>query len=261
MKTFRVFSFAAVAIVASTLLMACISVEIDRKGVRVGNSQAIRASRHIITRTMENPAAFSKIVVSGVGDVEYVQSTDGTTSVSIIAPDNVMEILEVHSSGGTLTVSTKRGFHIVGLGGNDMEVRATSPSLDAVRISGAGDVSIDKVLSTKDLTVTVSGVGDIEIDDLQCENVEIRVSGAGDVDVERGTAVEASYTVSGVGDIDVDGLRAQRVEARVSGTGDVECYASESINARVSGVGSIVYYGNPGSVEKSRSGIGSIQAR
>ncbi len=255
----KIFLTAGLMAVAASFA-GCIGIEVNGQRANFRN-KIIKASATTATHTLDNPAAFSKIVVSGVGDVEYRQSTDGTSSVSISCPDNLFDIVEVYSEGGTLTVKTKPGYTITGLGDRDIDIRATSPALNAVRVSGAGDISIEGKLNTDAFEVRVSGAGDIDIDNLECRSVEVGVTGAGDVDIERGTAGRAKYTISGAGDIDAGNLRARSVDVRVSGAGDVECYASESISASVSGVGSVFYSGNPAKVDKSKSGIGSIRAR
>jgi hypothetical protein len=248
MKGIKFFPLIAVAALATS----CITVHIDSNMLPWGRTKVVRANRNIVSRTLENPAPFDEINISGMADVEYTQSSDSTTSVEIYAPDNVIDLLEVAIEEGRLSVGTKTGHSIIG---SDVRVRATSPSLRGIGVSGASDISVEGVLTADEFAVGVSGAGDVEIDELICNRLGIGITGAGDVDISRGEAVMAKFTVTGAADINAENLKAKHVEAKVTGAGDIECHATESLSASVSGVGSITYYGNPKTLSTHTSGV------
>ncbi len=222
------------------------------------NARAVRSNGNIVTHTLDNPAEFSKIVASSIVDVEYTQSRDGSTSVSIVCSENLLDVITLRSSGGTLTVGTKNG---ILTNRHELKVYASSPSLDEVRTTSTADVSIEGKLTADDLILKVTSTGDIEADEVVCNVLMASTSSTGDVEIGRGTAARAVYTASSTGDINAKGVKACVVEARSSSIGDIECYASASIEARASSTGDIYYYGNPASVDRRESSIGDIIAK
>jgi len=55
-------------------------------------------------------------------------------------------------------------------------------------------------------------------------------------------------------------LIAQDANVSFQGIGSVQVYASGKLEANVSGMGELSYYGRPKTVNKTVSGIGSVQA-
>lgn len=236
-------------LILTVLLMSCVGV----------SAKVVRASKNIVSRSIESPAAFTSVVLSGIADVEYTQSTDGTTSIEIFAPDNVIDLVEVYSAGGILKVGLRPKITVVG--DAEITVRASSPSLNGVTVSGAGDFETRSVAIEGDMNITVGGAGDVEFDNLACRKLGVSISGAGSVDLERGTAQAAGYVVSGAGEIDADGITAGSVIAKASGAGEISCHATTSIDASASGASKIEVYGRPSQVSQKASGVGKIYIR
>ena len=124
-------------------------------------AQSITPSKKYITKELNNVSNFSSIRVLGSPDVEYRQSSDSKTTVSIYGSDNLVDLLEVSTVNGVLQVNIKKGVKILS-GERRLKVIASSPSLDDVDIKGSADVYLKGTLKGADLNLNITGSGDIE---------------------------------------------------------------------------------------------------
>ncbi len=261
------------------LCTACV-IRIDGKNI-VARTKKIKASNHIVMRPVDNPAPYTKIDASGTANVEYTQSTDRSTTLSITAPDNIIDLLEVYSSNGTLEIRMKPGYYIDG--NSNIVIVTSSPSLNGVDLSGACELSVrgGLQLGDGDMEVDISGVTNVDIDALACGRLKVETSGASDanigqvtcrllaieasgtsdVELGSGSANSAQYSTSGASNITTDKVHAANVMAKSSGASNVSCHACKSLNASTSGASGIDYSGNPASVQRSSSGTSSIRQR
>jgi hypothetical protein len=115
----------------------------------------------------------------------------------------------------------------------------TTPSLDAVALSGAGNIRVSGVKSGR---------------------FAIQLGGAGNVDV-AGAADDLAVDMTGPGNINAKDLPTKSATVTHGGTGNVSVTATEKIAATLTGVGNVTVYGHPKSVSKSVSGVGSIRLR
>ena len=212
-------------------------------------AQTVTPSKKYITKELNNVSNFSSIRVLGSPDVEYRQSSDSKTTVSIYGSDNLVDLLEVSTVNGVLQVNIKKGVKILS-GERRLKVIASSPSLDDVDIKGSADVYLKGTLKGADLNLNITGSGDIEAENLQYTNLSAFVKGSGDINVKNVKATTVKTIVSGSGDISADKLTATNVVATVSGSGDISCYASKQLDAKANGSGDIEYKGNPSIVNK-----------
>lgn len=245
----------------------------------------VKASKNYVTRDIPNFGRFDAIRSEGIVDVDYRQSTDGTTSVKIYGSDNVLEYLEVVNEGGTLVARTRNNLSITGE--SKLKVTVSSPALKKAKCSGASDIDLIGRINTGDLTLEASGAGDIQFDAITCGNLtiqlsgssdlngksltcgafDLRVSGAGDAEINHieagsvkisssgssdveiaGKAADVTISASGAGDINAADLHAETVKATASGASDISCYATKRLDASSSGASGIVYGGNPATV-------------
>ena len=108
--------------------------------------------------------------------------------------------------------------------------------------------------------LALSGSGTIAAEGVDVDALAIALSGSGVVSA-NGRAQQIDVKLNGSGDVQLQDLVAHEVHAKMSGTGCIAVNATESLDASVPGTGSIVYTGNPPSVRKSVSGIGSVSGR
>jgi hypothetical protein len=119
-----------------------------------------------------------------------------------------------------------------------MSVEVTVPSLDGMRLSGTGEVRIDGVRG-KEFMVRMPGSGTL---------------------TANGAVARLDASLGGLGEVDLRSLAADEVVAGLAGSGRILVNASHSLDASVAGVGSILYAGHPGSVTRTITGVGTIQA-
>lgn len=217
---------------------------------------SIKPSKNYITRKYK-VKEFSKIDVSTVGDVFFTQSTDGSTSVQIYGPDNIIALMQVEVKDNTLILNTEKHKKIRNL--KKMKITISSPVLVGLYFKGVGDISIEDSLVTSNLEIESKGVGNVKVNALECTVLKVSSMGVGNVEL-KGLAKDAIFTSKGVGDIEAVDLKAHSVEASSQGVGNISCYATESLSASVKGVGSINYKGVPKEKNFSKGGIGTIKA-
>lgn len=197
-----------------------------------------------ITIEMRDAEAFSLIDLSVAGDLEYTQSLNSKSGVTLIVSEDLADKVEATIHHGRLVVAYKRGTKHHFTTNSQLKVIAHSPALSAVSVNGSGDVMLRGPIRTESLTLHINGSGDVEAHDLTSQRVSVNINGSGDVQL-AGKAREARYDINGSGDIDCDQLHCLHVNAAINGSGDIDCYASESINANINGSGDVDCIGQP----------------
>ena len=141
---------------------------------------------------------------------------------------------DVHTDvrDGTLRVT----FDHHGLGGNDVVVEASVPTLDGIVVSGSGDVDADGIRS---------------------DAFEVRSDGSADIGL-TGTARRLALDLDGSGDANVAGLVARSARVSISGSGDASVRAADRLDVKLDGSGDVKYRGNP-QVTKNDDGSGDIK--
>lgn len=272
------------AVVAMAGLMAVSVGNAGAQWNRSSNRITVKAEKRYVSRDLGRVDDFRVIRSRGIADVEYKQARE--SRITIYGADNVLQYLEVESSGGVLEVRMRKGVNVQGE--HRLKVIATSPGLTSVSTTGTGDIDLLSAIEAKDFDMSTSGTGDISFKTIttgdlviygkgtgdiegvkaECATISISVTGTSDVEIANIQSPKAEVSVSGTGDIEVGGkvrelvlrvrgtgdvdayrLRAEYVDATVSGTGDISCYAEKSLRASASGAGSIIYGGDPREVD------------
>ena len=173
---------------------------------------------------------FHAVSVGGTGDVNITVGEE--KSVVVTFDDNLIDMVETEVVNGELKITTT-GSYRTSLG---LDIQVTVPNLDAVTVSGVGDLTATNV-SGPSMKVNISGVGEATI---------------------NGEVEELDVTVSGTGDANLKDLIAKKVKVSASGTGDAVVYASESVDANASGTADIMVHGKPADIKQSSSGVSDI---
>lgn len=167
---------------------------------------------------------FDAIEISGAYELDVIVGED--FSIELSGPSDEMARVEATIRNGALVLGSKkriqRGDH-KGVG-----AVVTMPALNRISVSGVADADISGV-KAKEFKLDLAGVGEVNVAGW-CENLVARVSGVGEVDAQS--------------------LQCKSVDVRVAGIGEARVYASESVSAEVSGMGGIMVYGSPKSVDK-----------
>jgi hypothetical protein len=177
--------------------------------------------------------AFTSIETTGA--YEVVVTCQQAASFEIEGDDNILPIIRTNVRGNVLHISNDSDYHA----SKPIVVRISVPNLEAISTTGAGDVLIRDVKNEK-LTIGSTGAARIEA---------------------SGQTNFASISSTGAGKIDAEKLHAMSAKVTVTGAASVNVYATRELNATVSGVGQVTYAGDPPVVNKTVSGIGSINKK
>jgi len=202
-------------------------------------------------------SGFHAVDVAGSFDVRITQGS--TESVKVQAPADMMERIKTEVNGGVLKIYNKHDdFHWSDLWRHHKKiiVYVTAKNLDAVSVTGSGDVDFRDGISANSLKLSVSGSGDMT-GRVHAKTLESNLTGSGDMKLS-GSAESSAVSIVGSGDYSAHNLATQNTAVRVSGSGDASVNASNRIDAAVNGSGDIHYSGSPKSVNKRKNGSGDI---
>jgi len=198
---------------------------------------------------------YDGIAVSGWFDVDLVDGKEG--ELELKGEENLLEYIITEVENGKLVIKTKKGVNLKpSIWEKGIRITVPIESIDAVSLSGSGDIVGRTTLKATDFKTAMSGSGDITLD-LETVTMTAAMSGSGDMNLS-GKTQRFEATISGSGDIKAYDLIADNVEATVSGSADIKVTVNERLTARVSGSGDISYRGNPNKVDTKTSGSGDI---
>ncbi|HVW97095.1 MAG TPA: head GIN domain-containing protein [Mucilaginibacter sp.] len=202
-------------------------------------------------------SGFNAVNVAGPFDVFITQGS--TESVKVEAPADVIDRVLTEVNNGVLKVYSKHDrFNWGNWWGNHKKIAVyvVAKDLNAVNISGSGDVSFKNGLTTNSLKLRISGSGDMT-GKINVKSLESSISGSGDMSL-NGHADNSTVSLVGSGDYTARGLTTSSTAIRLTGSGDAYVNASDRIDAALHGSGDIHCSGNPKNVSKSTSGSGDI---
>jgi Putative auto-transporter adhesin, head GIN domain len=176
-------------------------------------------------------ASFTRVDLAGSNNV--VIHVGEKQSVLVKADDNLIDRVTTHVRSGELVIGNTPGSFTTR---TPMSVRITVPALDALTLTGSGNMVVDGI-DARSFTVTLPGSGTL---------------------TGSGTATRLDVTVGGSGVAQFTRLVANGARAVVSGSGSIFVTATGTLDAAVSGSGAIFYAGNPPDVTKSVTGSGAI---
>lgn len=202
--------------------------------------------------------AFTKIMLKISGKV-YLEQGD-TQSIKIVASDETLEEIITEVKDRTLNIRFPNTNMFRNWNPGKIEIYITVPGIDALNVSGSGDIISDEI-NSRILDLLVSGSGNIQIGNLKSEQVNATVSGSGNIKINGGgVAKELKSRISGSGNIDASGFEADKVDVQTSGSGNCSVISNGEIKARISGSGNVNYSGNP-AIDSSVSGSGKVRKR
>jgi hypothetical protein len=203
---------------------------------------------------------FSEISLRVSGKLYIRQGDD--QSVEISAKASTMEEIITEVRGRTLNIRFKpKNLIISNFNPGNIEITVTVPEINALSVSGTGDIIADRLVNSRIIDLTVSGSGNIFMDELNSERVKATISGSGDIEIKGGKIVqELSVVISGSGNVRAGSYEASSVDVKIAGSGNCDVYTNGNLKARVAGSGSVYYHGNP-SVDTSVLGSGVIEKR
>lgn len=184
-----------------------------------------------VTTEARTVSGFHAIDVAGVLAVEV--TVGKPARVEVRGEADLIAKVTTAVSDGVLVLDTKvKSFHHR----NHLRVFVDVPSLDALTVSGTGDLKVAGVAANR-FALSVPGTGQIKIAG-ETKQLDIKIDGTGNLEAKSFASKDASIDVRG--------------------TGSATLRATESVQINVTGTGSVEVVGNPARVKKSVTGVGAI---
>lgn len=246
------------------------------------------------TRKVEN---FTKIAFRFPGKLYLKQGSP--QKVELEGSQDILNEIDTEVEGGKLVIGREgRWFDWNNWTDNDkITVYITMPNIEALSVSGSGDLIGQGKITADNLDLNVSGSGSLQLDVDAAGDVEADVSGSGDIDLKgkcrsfdsdvsgsgeveltinitetadfgvsgsgkisaTGSAQSVKTSISGSGKVLAADLETNECIVRISGSGDVEINVKNELDATISGSGSVSYKGNPRKVNSHASGSGKVR--
>jgi len=207
-----------------------------------------------ITTKTHTTSDYNEVKVIGFMDVLLESGTEGLITVK--TDENLQEYIDIKSKKGVLTIKVKNSVNIQTKKG--VHVTVPFKDLDAVSLTGSGDVLTSTSIKGKNFEAELIGSGDMILE-VDAETIDAKITGSGDLNLS-GKVTNLEIKVTGSGDFSSKTLISQNTQVYVSGSGDAIVHANKSLKARVNGSGDIIYYGNPESTDNKTMGSGAISS-
>lgn len=181
-------------------------------------------------------------------------------NLEIVAKTSTLEqiITEVKEGKLIIRFPTKNIFHNDFRPG-EITIYITTPEINALNVSGSGNIIAEDEIKTKAMDITLSGSGNINLSELSAQQVKTAISGSGDITLAgKTTAEDLSVTISGSGNFKGMDYSAQDVSVKLVGSGNVDIEAKNNLYIRLAGSGNVTYKGKP-AVDQSTTGSGSVK--
>ena len=230
----------AVAVVLTVVLLAVFGV---LGGVVIG-------SGNLTTRNFDL-SHFTSVVARSGFQLELVQSS--TFGVEVTADDNVMDYIDVDTSGNTLEIRPQwnRSFRSVTL-----RAKITTPDLYEITLSGGSQASISGFSSSHHLSVRLSG-GSRVTGDITAGDAYFGLSGGSQVSLQ-GTADDLDVNGSGGSQLELEAFSANNADINLSGGGRATINVNGALDVNLSGGSHVTYIGEPTSIDTNLSGDSTI---
>ena len=184
-----------------------------------------------VSKTEKRPiSSFTSVDASGAFDIEIVCQKE--PGLELEGDDNLLPLVKTEVKGSTLTIRPESPFSVK----RTIRIKITVPNIESISSSGATT---------------------FRVMDVKNEALKIDASGASSFDIAGETSA-LSLDLSGATRVDSEKLNATRVTISLSGAGKAKVFSSERLDADVSGAGSVTYAGDPKTVNKKVSGVGSV---
>jgi hypothetical protein len=179
--------------------------------------------------------SFHSVDLRGAADISVLVGP--ATTVEVTSDEATLRNFDTSVLNGKLILDTRQRVFWFSHGGK-VNVRITTPTLNALSINGTGNV-------------TITG--------LNSSGVILMLQGAGNLEASGRTAA-LTANINGAGNMNLEHLVAGDATVVVNGAGNLSTNVTGSLQARVNGVGSITYAGTPQKLDTNVAGVGSISA-
>jgi hypothetical protein len=227
---------------------------------------------------------YNKIEIVGNIVLNY-QQLDENPYFQITVDENILQHLNIYVKNNVLRIepvkdNSKNSFY--NLNPTKFIVNTLSKQLQNIEYAGAGTINLVSEIHTDKLELNLAGAGTINlVSEVHAEKLEFNLAGAGDIVSEQSINVgQLNINLAGAGDVSLKGtaetcevniagsgstispkLSVKHLDCDIAGSGDVEIDVTESIDCDIAGSGTVVYTGNPSSVNQAIVGSGKLKKK
>lgn len=201
--------------------------------------------------------------VDNAGPYEVTVRRGGSFSIRAEGPRVMLDRMVVGVENGTLHLGWKK----------DEEKRerdkrqnlprthitVTLPALDAVTLSGAGKLDVDRIDGDA-VTLALTGAGNLTVAQLDSRHATLTLKGAGKILASGGSADRMTAVLKGAGSVEAVGVSARTAQLDLSGVGSVKLRASGGAEINAGGMGSATVVGTT-TCRISKSGMGQARCK
>lgn len=218
----------------------------------------INAGADDTVEEMRSVESFSRIRNKGSFQVNVTVGPE--QSVKVTTDSNIMDKVETEVRGSTLHIQLEdsnnwRGYRNIRV----LRVDITVPSLEAVRVDGAGDYEV-RGLEAAAFSANVNGSGDVDLIDAKVDRLSIDIKGSGDVDAS-GECTSLEIAIKGSGSVGARDMTCQNGDINIMGSGDVKTTLNTSVDVGLMGSGDVIVWGKPDKVKSRSMGSGDVVLR
>jgi hypothetical protein len=210
----------------------------------------VHGSGHPASETRAVTENFTRLDISG--GFKVILQQDSSRKIEITADDNLLKYIKTKVEDGTLRIYTHKNICNSG----QMTITIGVGSLEAIKASGALELSSPGKLVAKNLEFHLSGASKIDLD-LNAANVTTDGSGVTEMKLS-GQASSSHIAVSGVARIHAFDFVVGDYDISTSGASHCEINVLHSLHVSSSGASEIKYKGNPTDVTNDKSGASSL---
>ena len=189
-------------------------------------------------REVREVPAFAAVELAGAARVVLVQGSPQRVEVEGTAEE--LARFETNVQDGRLRLASRpqNGRSYSEKTDTRLTVYVTAPVVNALTLTGSGDIVAEGPLKTEALALAISGSGNMRLLQLMASSLSTAVSGSGNV-VLAGSSPRQVLTLSGSGNVRARDLRTETTDVTVSGSGNVVVTATVSAHASVRGSGNV----------------------
>ena len=169
---------------------------------------------------------FTIIDVSNVVKVVYTQGEP--YSVKLTGRTDWLDLMEVTTSGGILTVKAKNSKKFKNVkpkdqpdGHHNFILHLTAPCLENILLKGVSTLEA-KRLTPDFLHVSLSGVSKLIVGEIEVPSFYLEISGVSKVDAKQIKCKELKANVSGSSNLDVEQVNASKCVVTINGASNVK---------------------------------------
>ncbi|MDQ3192250.1 MAG: DUF2807 domain-containing protein [Bacteroidota bacterium] len=225
-----------------------LAIVIISAGIFSSCNNCIKGEGEPIIRTLEIDS-FNAIHLSSSQGVTLSQGVE--QKIEIKAPENIIELLNTSVKNNIWEISFQECVKA-----GTIEINITTPTIEAITITGSGSVKSLNNLNVNQMSISVSGSGNADLM-LNAQEISTNISGSGNVKL-NGSATNHKANVVGSGDIKASDFITVETKITITGSGDASVHATKLIEASIVGSGDIEYKDTGAKVITEITGSGDI---